>query len=60
MIRCGECDRLYPHESDVASCIREFGECVKCKINNNDFFEDDLIWIKFISDESIPEIISVN
>lgn len=50
MIHCSKCESLYPHESDVATCIREFGECVDCKIANNDFYEEDLVWIKFVRD----------
>ena len=49
MIRCGKCEGLYPHKSDIATCIREFGECVECKIKADDFYEDDLIWIKFVN-----------
>jgi len=53
MIRCSECNNYYPHVSDIATCIREFGRCVDCKIKEQDFYEEDLIWIKFINDNSI-------
>lgn len=49
MIRCGKCEGYYLHKSDIATCIREFGECVDCKIKNEDFFEEDLVWIKFVN-----------
>ena len=52
MIRCSECDAYYPHDSDIATCIREFGRCVECKIHADDFYEDDLMWIKFVRQES--------
>ena len=49
MIRCGECETHYPHLSDMATCIREFGECVHCKVAKREFYEDDMIWIKFVN-----------
>ena len=49
MIRCDTCSGYYPHKSDIAVCIREFGECVDCRIKKGEFYEDDLIWIKFVN-----------
>jgi hypothetical protein len=51
MASCPECKEETPVNSDYAVSIREFGECVDCKIAHGDFYEDDLIWIKFIQDK---------
>ena len=51
-VSCPKCKESTPSGGDIAVCIREFGECVDCKIANDDFYEDDLIWIKAIQDKS--------
>jgi hypothetical protein len=52
MIFCPKCKQPSPVASDIAVSIREFGECVDCKIENDDFYEGDLIWIKFVQDKT--------
>ena len=51
MIRCSKCDQYYPADSDVATSIRQFGECVQCKVANGDLDINDVTWIKFIRDQ---------